>query len=176
MLPPQRSMHPYPKHLDSFEYRGAQRYFLTFCTHDRVPLFTTAEHVALVRYFLSTVRQFEFADLVHCFMPDHLHTAIERQTPAADLRSFASRMKQYTGFYFKKEFGQRLWQHYGYEHIIRSEETTSTIVRYVLENPIRGGLASNVDEYPFIGSSEYTREQLIEFACLPSKGGSYKNS
>jgi putative transposase len=101
-------------------------------------------------------------------MPDHLHAVLEGRSPDADLRLFVSRMKQSTGFYFKKAFGEPLWQRYGHERVIRDDETTSAVIRYVLENPIRAGLAASVREYPFIGSSEYSVEQLVDF-CMDSQ-------
>jgi putative transposase len=156
-------MHPYPKHLDTFDYRGLHRYFLAFCTHNRQRLFEVPSHVALVEeHFLRTAKNTGFADLVHCFMPDHLHAVVEGRTNDADLRTFISRAKQYSGFHFKKQFGQRLWQRYGYERILRDDESTPAVIRYVLHNPIRAGLVKTVAEYPFIGSSEYTRAELIE--------------
>lgn len=162
-------MHPYPKHLDAFDYRGPRRYFLTFCTANRQPHFTVAAQVALVEaHFLRTAGHMHFAVLAHCFMPDHLHAAVEGRSAGADLKAFISRMKQYTGFYFKKEFGRPLWQRYGYERIIREEEQTQAIVRYILENPIRAGLVQTVDGYPFVGSSEYTLDQLLAFCCSSS--------
>jgi hypothetical protein len=60
-------MHAYPKHLDAFDYLGPHRYFLTFCTYERQPLFHIAAHVALVEsQFLQTAKSMGFADLAHC--------------------------------------------------------------------------------------------------------------
>jgi putative transposase len=157
-------MHPYPKHLDAFDYRGRQRYFLTFCTHNRQPYFRDAVHVALVVvHFLRAAIDMKFAVLAYCFMPDHLHTVVEGRSADAELKMFVARAKQYSGFYFKKQVGMRLWQRYGHEHVIRDDEPTRKIVRYVLENPLRAGLAQRVADYPFIGSTEYTVEELLEF-------------
>jgi putative transposase len=157
-------MHPYPKHLGGFDYLGPRRYFLTFCTHERRRLFMNAAHVTLVEsHFLRTARDVQFADLAHCFMPDHLHCAIEGRSPDADARRFIARMKQFTGYYFKREFNLQLWQRYGYEHVIRGDEATRDVIRYVLQNPIRAGLVTDVSDYPFVGSSEYSIQQLIEF-------------
>src|SRR5687768_6140508 len=157
-------MHPYPRHLSGFDYCGLHRYFLTFCTRERRALFTRTEHVALVEsHFLRTAKELKFADLAHCFMPDHLHAAVEGRSTESDARRFIARMKQSSGFYFKREFNQPLWQRYGYEHVIRDDESNQKVIRYVLENPIRAGLVSDVSEYPFIGSSEYSIEQLIDF-------------
>jgi REP element-mobilizing transposase RayT len=159
-------MHPYPPHLPGFDYIGLHRYFLTYCTKDRRPLFTDPRHVALVEeHFLRTAHESAFADFVHCFMPDHVHAVVGGQTDAADLRRFVKGMKQSTGFYFKKECGCRLWQRYGFERILRDDESTIDVMRYVLANPVRAGLVARVHDYPFIGSSGYTREQLLDF-CL----------
>ena len=99
-------------------------------------------------------------------MPDHLHTAVEGQTVDADLRRFSARAKQFTGFYFKRTFGIRLWQRYGYEHVIRSDETTASVIRYVLENPVRANLVRDVHDYRYIGSSEYSLEQLLDYCSV----------
>ena len=106
------------------------RYFLTFCTYERQPLFPIA---------------------------------LEGRHENADLKAFVVRMKQCTAFYFKKAFGRQLWQRYGYEHVIRHDEPTRAIIRYILENPIRAGLVRTVADYRFIGSSQYTVEQLVEY-------------
>lgn len=164
-------MHPYPKHLETFDYVGPRRYFLTFCTHERRRLFTAPDHVALVEeHFLHKANEMGFADLAHCFMPDHFHAAVEGRDQDADLKVFIARMKQYSGFYFQKKFGKRLWQRYGYERVIRSHETTRAVIRYVLENPIRAGLVQTVADYPFVGSSEYTVGQLLEYCVITSSG------
>jgi hypothetical protein len=80
-------------------------------------------------------------------------------------------MKQHTGFHFKKQFGERLWRRYVHEHVIRSDEVTGNVIRYVLENPVRAGLVTDLRLYPFIGSSEYTLEQLLEFCVDPPESG-----
>jgi hypothetical protein len=72
-------------------------------------------------------------------------------------------MKQYTGFHFKRTFRTELWQRYGYAHVIRHDESTRKVIRYVLENPIRAGLVSDISMCRFIGSSEYSVEELLDF-------------
>ena len=36
------------------------------------------------------------------------------------------------------------------------------VARYIVENPIRAGLATNVRDYPFIGSSVYTVAEILD--------------
>ena len=59
-------------------------------------------------------------------------------------------------------YGGRFWQRYGFERVLRDDESILAAVRYILANPIRTGLAKRVEDYPFTGSLVYTLEQLIE--------------
>ena len=47
--------------------------------------------------------------------------------------------------------------------MLREEEATRRVDAYVLENPVRAGLVKTVYDYPFIRSSEYSREALIDY-------------
>ena len=57
-----------------------------------------------------------------------------------------------------------MWQRYGYEHIVRDNESLKTIVRYVIENPVRKQLVKDVMDYPYIQSGKYSLADLIDFA------------
>jgi REP element-mobilizing transposase RayT len=96
-------------------------------------------------------------------MPDHLHLLIEGTREDAHMKTFAARAKQYSGFYFKKATKYSLWQRYGFEHVLRDEEDAPSVVRYLLENPVRAGLVHIPAEYPHWGSSVYSREGLLEY-------------
>ena len=72
------------------------------------------------------------------------------------------RQRRVLRFLFKQQYGLILWQRYGYERVLRSEEHTLDVVRYILANPIRAGLAKNLNEYPFSGSRVFSSEQLMD--------------
>ncbi len=76
------------------------------------------------------------------------------------MRRFLSSYKQHTGFYFKKEAGISLWQINFYEHILRKEEDTMSVVHYILNNPARKGLVSDYRQYEFLGSFEFDIMQM----------------
>jgi hypothetical protein len=80
----------------------------------------------------------------------------------SDLKTFVARAKQFSGFVFANAAGTRLWQRYGYERVLRTEESTADLVRYIIANPIRAGLAVDVRDYAFWGSFVYSREELLE--------------
>ena len=152
-----------PEHLKAFDYRGFHRYSLTFCTDRRQPLFTNAEVVALVlEQILRSARESEFEVIAYCFMPDHLHLLIEGAAESSDGKEFIARAKQYSGYYYAQRYGSRLWQRYGFEHILRDDEITLVVARYILENPVKAGLARRVEDYPFVGSLVYKLTDILE--------------
>jgi len=161
----------HPQHLKAFDYVGEHRYFLTFCTYYRHPIFTAPEAVEAVRtQTLRAATEESFDVIAYCFMPDNVHLLIAGSLPASDCRRYIARAKQYSGFYYQSQFGERLWQRYGFEHVLRAEEDTFKVARYILENPIRAGLVRSIRDYPYVGSSCYSIDQLLD--ALHTSGSS----
>ena len=154
----------HPEHLRGFDYSGLHRYFLTFCTEQRAPLFTSGAVVDLVIAQISRAAiEYGFAVLAYCFMPDHVHLLVEGRVEHADCKQFIARAKQYSGFYYSKAFKEPLWQRYSFEHVVRDTEKSTTIARYILQNPLRAGLVANIAEYPFAGSLVWSMPELLEW-------------
>jgi len=152
-----------PGHLKAFAYLGFYRYSLTFCTDHRRHVFTCSEPVSLVLEQISrAAAENQFAIVAYCFMPDHLHLLIEGQSESSDCRRFIARAKQYSGFYYSQAFQRKLWQRNGYERVLRDDEVTVVAARYILNNPLRSGLAEKVEDYPYVGSSVYQLRDLLE--------------
>lgn len=95
-------------------------------------------------------------------MPDHLHLLIEGLQDDSDCLRFIKLAKQYSGFHFSQLRGRKLWQRYGFEHVLHDDELTLVVARYVLQNPVRGALVSDAKDYPFIGSGTYSIEELLD--------------
>ncbi len=151
-----------PRRLDGISYIGFQRYFLTICTAFKCSVFTEDAIVADIRsQLLQTTTQFEFEITAYCFMPDHLHALLTATSEQADFRECVRRFKQLTGYRFRKNRQVPLWQPGYYEHIVRDDESSEAIVRYILENPIRAGLSKEIGEYPFAGSEVYDIKSLL---------------
>jgi len=115
---------------------------------------------SVVEQLLLTARKLELSVLAYCVMPDHVHVLVESQTTSADFQKFVKLFKQTSGYAYRRECGQFLWQPGYHERIVRDDQATDTIVRYVLENPIRAGLTATIGEYPFAGSGEYSLDEL----------------
>jgi len=109
---------------------------------------------------MHNAEHFEFAILAYVLMPDHAHVLAEAESERSDFPAFVKRFKQTTGFAYRRETGQPLWQPGYHERVLRNDEITEAVVRYILENPIRANLSKDLGEYPFAGSGKYDLEAL----------------
>lgn len=150
-----------PPRLDDGCYVGVQRYFVTICTFRRRTYFTGRLTVRFaVEHLLPTAFAYGFEVIAYCFMPDHVHLLLEATREDCNFRTFVALFKQRTAYEYRQRTGGTLWQESFYDHVLRREETTPTIVAYVIENPVRAGLCRSADDYPHIGSTRYSREEL----------------
>ena len=147
--------------LNGFRYKGCHRYFVTICTHQKSLIFTDKDIVALCKTVLEKKSQdMRFTVWAYCFMPDHLHLLLEGSTLDADLKKFVTSFKQVSGYRYSRNVAQnqspqgisKLWQPSFYDHVLRKEEDLVAVARYILNNPVRKGLAEHYREYPFSGS------------------------
>ncbi len=68
------------------------------------------------------------------------------------LQSWVSAFKSFTAKAAKRDLEiWKLWQVNFYEHVVRQDESLIEIMNYVLNNPVRKGLASMWAEYPHSG-------------------------
>jgi REP element-mobilizing transposase RayT len=132
--------------------RDAKRHFVTFATKDRHILADWARDVVLECIRHDDPMRYDLDAAV--VMPDHAHIIL---TPAIDERRqrvmpLFEIMKAIKGASARK-INQRLncrgaiWQEESFDHVLRSAEDTYAKVVYVLENPVRLGLARSWPEY-----------------------------
>jgi putative transposase len=151
--------------LRTFDYRGRYRYFLTFCTHARQRRFVSADVVDPVHeQIVQAATAHEFSIPAYVFMPDHLHLLVEGLSEASDLKAFVKLAKQKSGHAFSGARGDRLWQPSYYDHALRDDESSLPVMWYVLMNPVRAGLVSQCEDYPFLGSMTHSIAEIRE-AC-----------
>jgi len=53
------------------------------------------------------------------------------------------------------------WQKDFYDHVLRKNEDMVAQIKYILDNPVRRGLVSSWDEYPFSGSIGCNLEDVL---------------
>jgi len=158
-----------PSRLKTFDYLGIHRYSLTFCTDWKRKWFENPAAEALVlAQFLRVAEKERFVIFAYCFMPDHVHLLVQSISEDSNCKRFIVKTKQCSAHAYAQEFKARLWQPFGYEHVLRDEEDGLVVARYILENPVRAGLAKTVMEYPFLGSQVYDVRELL--GGLPQRG------
>jgi REP element-mobilizing transposase RayT len=84
-----------------------------------------------------------------CLMPDHTHLIVQIATKSLidvvrDLKSVTTRIAWQHGN------SGALWQKSFYDHGVRDVADFDAIVAYILDNPVRAGLAETWEDYPYI--------------------------
>ena len=147
-------MHRIRARLDRRCYVGTHRTFLTFCTHSRRVVFDSAERCdRVLADFLRACDRDGFEIPAYCFMPDHVHAIVGGTRTHSDLVCWITMVKQLSAVTFSRTTGQRLWQEGWFDRVVRNSDEITAIIRYMIENPIRAGLVSDVRDYPYWGSS-----------------------
>jgi putative transposase len=138
-----------PTRLPGFDYRGLHAYHVRVATWDRVPSFADAGTVRLVsNRLLQHASMQEFNVISYCFMYDHVHALVIGCSESSDLRAYMKAWKQETAYLFARMTRRRLWQPGYFDRVLRDDESTRSVARYIMENPLRAGLATRVGEYP----------------------------
>ena len=137
-----------PKRLATIDYIGRGRYFLTFCTYERVKAFADSDVASrTLEQFRRTAAFEQFKILAYCLMPDHAHLLVEGVSATSDLRRFAKMAKQRSGGVHRRRCGRRLWQEGYFDRVLRDKDDVRSISEYIFENPSRAGLSN----YPYVG-------------------------
>jgi putative transposase len=95
----------------------------------------------------------EYDLLAFCIMPNHVHAIFAplcRDDGAYhSLSSIMHSLKGRTARQANLVLGRRgaFWQHENYDHVVRDEAELGRIIAYVLENPVKAGLAQTRDEW-----------------------------
>jgi putative transposase len=153
----------YTPRLSTFDYCGFHRYSLTLCTFQRHRAFESSVVVAGVLARVNSTAEHEaFSVLAYCFMPDHLHLLVRGDAPTSDANRFLSRTKQLSGYSYSRSHNRPLWQRSSWDRVLRAEEETWTVVRYILANPVRAGIVLSPLDYPHSGSLVYERQELLD--------------
>jgi putative transposase len=48
----------------------------------------------------------------------------------------------------------KVWQARSYDHALRTDQRLADVANYILNNPVRAGLSSNWEDYPWCGVPE----------------------
>ena len=85
-------------------------------------------------------------------MPDHIHWLFQLQ-PHNSLASIVRRVKGTSAYRVNKERGEAgsLWQPGFHERALKADESIVDAGNYIIANPVRAGLVSEIEEYSLWG-------------------------
>jgi REP element-mobilizing transposase RayT len=88
--------------------------------------------------------------LAWVLMPDHLHMLVELG-PKESLSLVVRRVKSLTSAAVRQipDAPSRVWQPGFHDHAMRKSEDVKIAARYLVANPLRAGLATDIGAYPF---------------------------
>ncbi len=116
-----------------------------------MPVLVDALAQEVIADLLSAGDSTSFELLAFVVMPDHVHVLAQGMRDDASAIAFMQRFKQPSGFTYKRRYGSALWQQSFYDRIVRKNEDVAAIGRYILENPVRAGIVSAEELWPYSG-------------------------
>jgi putative transposase len=131
-------------------------YFVTFCTHARRSCLAREEiHAAFVLFAERAERDFGSAVGRHVIMPNHVHLFV-RGGPDFVLGRWVGMLKQSLGKASSlSRKNTQIWQEGFFDHVLCSNESYAQKWEYVRENPVRAGLVSRSEDWPYQGEIVY---------------------
>jgi REP element-mobilizing transposase RayT len=128
-------------------------YFLTITTHRRRPLLENKKvHDAFIQFATRGHREHGVATGRYVIMPDHLHLFVCLPDTGILLVQWAGGLKRHLGTIVSTECGAGpVWQRGFFDHVIRNHESYSEKWEYVRQNPVRKGLCTKPEEWPWQG-------------------------
>jgi len=107
--------------------------------------------VEAIDYNASRLNHFE----MHAFavMANHVHLLL---TPSVPLPKLMHSLKSITAQRANQALertGQPFWQAESFDHLIRNDAEFRRITRYIHQNPVKAGLVSNPEDFPWSSAS-----------------------
>ena len=136
--------------LQQYDYKTANHYFVTVCTHRKQCVFGPAGNPNVIGQMAAqgiTAIPEHFPDVAvdeYVVMPNHVHMILVLPQGKNDLSVVVGAYKAYVSKMFHMEHPSiPLWQRSFYDHVVRDETAYLEIKRYIQENPLKW----NLDEY-----------------------------
>jgi putative transposase len=126
-------------------------YLVTFTTDQRQPHFANWEVASEASRLMTTPLRWSSSRLLAwVLMPDHWHGLV---APGDDdtLAGCVGRLKGFSARMLRRRYPEmnRIWATAYHDRALRADEDLVTVARYVVMNPVRGGLVQRVGDYPF---------------------------
>jgi len=140
----------YKLRIGRFSHHGYV-YFITTRCFNKNKIFVDKNAVQVIFECIDWLTSRSYIDLHFCVvMPDHIHLVISLEG-SKHLSEVIKSLKQYTSRRIKLilSLSDPVWQEQYYDHVIRKEENIIEIIKYCWYNPVRAGLVTNPNDYPY---------------------------
>ncbi len=125
-----------------------QYYVVTTVTRGRRTLFDSLVHGRLVIHAIRARDLAGYTQTLACVvMPDHIHWLLRLMK--SSLSEVVGRFKGCVALDLNRLRHTRgsVWQSGFHDHAVRTDESLERIARYVIENPMRAGLVTDIGAY-----------------------------
>ncbi len=127
--------------------------FITICTFNRMHAFVRPELNQLMLDELRVLQErYHCLVYTYCLMLDHIHYLVRPAEDGVSVLTFNDRFKgRSTNQSWTVGWQDKLWQRGCWDHIVRAEESLLAISQYILDNPVRQGLVTRAEDWPWSG-------------------------
>jgi REP element-mobilizing transposase RayT len=143
----------YRRNLPHIEKRN-RPHFITFNTYLRWELPPLARDLVLKHCLHDNGLKMKL--YIAVVMPDHVHMIFmpleDKMNEVFSLEEIAGAIKGASVHSVNKLLGRsgQIWQDESFDHVLRHGESLESKIKYVRENPVRKGLVSRPEDYPWL--------------------------
>jgi putative transposase len=147
---PEPMRKPRLRRLDEI-YQDQPLIFVTFCTYQRKKMLAQPAVHDSFRSFCRKAEDAQNSVGRYVIMPDHLHFFVQLCFPGR-LSSWIKSLKNALSKTLRLDgVSAPHWQKDFFDHILRTEESYGSKWDYVEQNPVRAGLVTEAENWPYRG-------------------------
>jgi putative transposase len=140
--------------LKNFNYAQTNAvFFITLCSLGKKQVFVRNDFNMEVIWCINKERErINHAVYVFCLMSNHIHLLCSPRETGIPITQFIGALSsRVTRLSWKYGFSGSLLQRSFYDHVVRKDEDLRKIAEYILNNPVRKGLAEKWQDYQYGG-------------------------
>ena len=127
-------------------------YFVTANTHDRAKILAKPAIHEVFQSFAEFGPNHGAWLGAYVLMPDHFHAFVTLDDREISLSAWAKSLKNSLSKALRQSaIESPHWQKGFFDHVLRSAESYSEKWHYVRENPVRAGLVTRWEDWPYLG-------------------------
>ena len=118
-----------------------------------------------IESFLKAAEIYKWKTIAWVVLHDHYHAIVQAPDNAVTLTQFVGSYHKFTARKWNDKenlIGRKVWWNY-WDTCLLSEHAYYTRLRYVFWNPVKHGLSTTPDEYPFSNYKEFLMNWQADF-------------